>query len=202
MPPLAGAGTGERDIRRGARLMETRYQILWQEWAISRYADKPFDGGRIRSRPIETCKDAGEGTGEIRHAVGDHGQAGIGKARGVAVGIDDDAAALRHQAREHTLQNAGAADLDARLVAAAHAPRQAAGEHETESRGCGHARFNSLVMHRGLAPMLGAFLFDKSEVLVKHNAVLAGKRDEAFATGAADQRQIRLARQFNPPGGK
>ena len=123
MPPFAGARAGERDIRRGARLMETRYQILWQEWAISRYADKPFDGVRIRSRPIETCKDAGEGTREIRHAVGDHGQAGIGKARGISIRVDNDAAALRREASEHALQDARTADFYARLVAATHATR-------------------------------------------------------------------------------
>ena len=43
--------------------------------------------------------------------------------------------ALRRQAREHALQDGDAADANARLVAAAHAARQAAGEHEAESRG-------------------------------------------------------------------
>src|SRR5208282_1633794 len=31
-----------------------------------------------------------------------------------------------------------------------------------------------LIMHRGLAPVLGAFFLDKSEVLIEHDAVLAG----------------------------
>src|SRR5580700_956904 len=123
MPPFAGAGAGERDIRRGARLMQAPYQILRQERAISRYADKPFDGGRIRSRPIETGKNASERSGEIRHAVGDHWQAGIGEACGIAVGIDDDATALRGETGKDALQNAGAADFYARLVAATHATR-------------------------------------------------------------------------------
>jgi len=57
-------------------------------------------------------------------------------------------------------------------------------------------------MHRGLAPVLGAFFLDISEVLIEHDAALAGERNEAFAAGAADQRQIGLARQFNAPGGE
>ena len=48
--------------------------------------------------------------------------------------------ALRADASEHTLQNGHAADRDARLVAAAHAARQTAGEHKPESRRNGHAR--------------------------------------------------------------
>src|SRR6202166_3812067 len=200
MPPFSGAGTGKRHIRRYARLMQACYQILRQERTIARYADEPFDCRRVLRRPVETSENAGKRSSEIRYAVGDDRQAGIGETRSIAVGIDDDAAALRREAGKHALQDAGAADFYARLVAAAHAPRQTAGKHETESGGCRHAR--SVVMHRGLAAVLGAFLLDKSEVLIEHDAVLAGERDEALAARAADQRQIRLARQFDAPGGK
>src|ERR1700686_5406344 len=165
MPPFSGAGAGKREIRRGARLVQARPQILRQERTIARRADEPFDVWRACRRPIEARKNAGERPGEIRHAVGDHGQAGIGKARGIAVGIDDEASALRYEACKHALRDARAANFDARLVAAAHATRQAAGKHKTESWGCRHARFNSLVVYRGLAAVLGAFLLDKSEVL-------------------------------------
>src|SRR3984957_20279982 len=179
--------------------MQARHQILRQEWTIARHTREPFNCGSMSGSPIKTGKNAGQRSGEIRHAVGDYRAAGIGEARGIAIGIDDDAAALRRKTSKDALQNAGAADLDARLVAATHAPRQAAGKHETESRGCRHARFNSLVMHRGLAAVLGAFFLDKSELLVEHDALFAGERDEAFAAGAADQRQIRLARQLDAP---
>ena len=45
----------------------------------------------MRRGPVEPGEDAGERAGEIRHAVGDHRQPGVGKARRVAVGVDDDA---------------------------------------------------------------------------------------------------------------
>src|SRR5262245_64260585 len=59
----------------------------------------------------------------------------------------------------------------------------------------------SVVMHRGLAPVLGALLLDVGEVLVEHDAVLAGERDETLAAGTADQREVGLARQLDAPGG-
>src|SRR5262245_46311990 len=40
-----------------------------------------------------------------------------------------------------------------------------------------------IVMRRPFAPVLGAFLLHIGEVLVEHDAVLAGERDEAFAAG-------------------
>src|SRR5262249_32537053 len=60
----------------------------------------------------------------------------------------------------------------------------------------------SIVMDCGFAPMLGALLFDVAEVLIKHDAFLAGERDEAFAARAADQCQVRLAREFDAPSGE
>ena len=57
-------------------------------------------------------------------------------------------------------------------------------------------------MHRGLAPVLGAFIFDEGEVLVEDDAILAGERDEALAARAADQSEVGLARQFHAPGGE
>jgi hypothetical protein len=48
---------------------------------------------------------------------------------------------LRSEAVKHALQYGRAADADARLVAAAHAARQAAGEDEAESRGIWHRHY-------------------------------------------------------------
>src|SRR5262249_62220543 len=56
------------------------------------------------------------------------------RARGCAVGVEGDGRARRPEPGQHALENVLAADADARLVAAAHAPRQPAGEHETEWR--------------------------------------------------------------------
>src|SRR5262245_20683436 len=60
----------------------------------------------------------------------------------------------------------------------------------------------SVVMHRSLAPVLRALLLDIGEVLVEHDALLAGERDEALAAGAADQREVGLARELDAPGGE
>ena len=86
----------------------------------------------MRRRPIEPGQDAGERTGEIRHRVRHDRQAGVAKARRIAVGIEDDRGALRRKPRQHALENGLAADPDARLVTPAHAPRQPAREHQAE----------------------------------------------------------------------
>jgi hypothetical protein len=87
----------------------------------------------MQCRPIEAGENAGERTGEIGHAVGDHRQLGIGEARRVAVGVDQEAGALRRKSSEHALQDGDPADRDSRLIATAHAARQTAGEHKPES---------------------------------------------------------------------
>jgi hypothetical protein len=88
--------------------------------------------------PVEAGKDARERAGEIRHVVGYHRQPGVGEARRIAVGVEDDARALRLEAFQHARQNRQAADAGARLVAAAHPPRQPASENETQGR-CRHS---------------------------------------------------------------
>jgi len=52
-------------------------------------------------------------------------------------------------------------------------------------------------MHRRLAPVLGAFLLHRRQILIEHDAVFAGQRDKALAPRAADQGQVGLARQFD-----
>src|SRR5207302_512134 len=48
----------------------------------------------------------------------------------------------------------------------------------------------SIVMHRGLAAVLGALFLDIGEVLVEHDAVEAGERNKAFSARAPDQGQV------------
>src|SRR6478672_4268813 len=60
----------------------------------------------------------------------------------------------------------------------------------------------SVLMHRRLAPVLAALFLDVGEVLVEHDAVLAGERDETFSPRAPDQRQPGLARKLDAPGGE
>src|SRR6478752_6440897 len=59
-----------------------------------------------------------------------------------------------------------------------------------------------VVMHRRFASMFGAFVLDEGELLVKHDAVLAGARNKTLATRQSDQRQVCLACEFDSPGGK
>ncbi len=91
----------------------------------------------MRRRPVEPGEDAGERSREIRHAVGDDRQAEARKACGVAIGIEDEAGDGGGEPRDHPVEDGRSADRDQRLVAAAHAPREAAGEDEAESGGIG-----------------------------------------------------------------
>ena len=50
-----------------------------------------------------------------------------------------------------------------------------------------------------VAPMLGAFIFNEREVLVEHNAILAGEGDKALPARAPNQGQVCLARQLYAP---
>src|SRR5215472_6452764 len=85
----------------------------------------------MRGRPVEPREDAGKRSGETFDRVRHDRESGIGKARGIAIGVEDDGCALRLEPREHAFEDG--------LVAAAHAPRQSAGEHESENRRMRHA---------------------------------------------------------------
>src|SRR5258706_4939476 len=61
---------------------------------------------------------------------------------------------------------------------------------------------NSVVTLGALALVSRGFLFDESEVLIVDDALLAGQRDEGFASRAPDQGQPDLPRQIDAPGGK
>jgi hypothetical protein len=135
MAPFARARAGEWRADRAAFRAQACHQIVGEERAIARHARHIRDFRPMRRRPVEPGQDAGEGSGEIGHRIGHNGEAAVSEARRIAVGVEDDAVALRREPREHAFQDGGAADPDARLVAAAHAPRQAAGEHEAEGLG-------------------------------------------------------------------
>src|SRR5437762_415179 len=57
----------------------------------------------------------------------------------------------------------------------------------------------SIVTIFALAFVPRRFLFHKDEILVEHDACLAGQRDEPLAPCAPDQRQPDLSRQLNAP---
>jgi len=134
MPPFARTGAGERRAGSGARGVQAGDQIVRQERTVTRHAGDPFALRQMQRRPIEAGENAGERTSKIGHAVSDYRQLGIGKARRVAVGVDQEIGALRLKASEHAFKDGDPANRDSRLVAAAHATRQTAGEDEAESR--------------------------------------------------------------------
>src|SRR5688500_5803668 len=59
-----------------------------------------------------------------------------------------------------------------------------------------------VVLERGLALEAAGFVGDVVRVGVEDDAALAGERDEALALGAADEREIGLARELDSPGGE
>ena len=68
------------------------------------------------------------GPGKSSTRIGDHRQAKSREPRRITIGIENEPVALRLQPRDHAIEDGAAADLAHRLVAAAHPPRQTAGE--------------------------------------------------------------------------
>ena len=138
MAPVAGARAGERHaLARCARLVQPSTRSRGRNGQSPGTLDEPFDVGRIRRRPVEARRGCPRAAGEIRHAVGDDRQPGIGETRRVAVGIEDDAGALRRKPRQHALEDGRAADPDAapcrRRPCAAPARRRARGRGRAAS---------------------------------------------------------------------
>src|SRR5215471_7629698 len=239
MAPITRARAGKWHASRRARRRQARHQITGQKWTVARHAHDVGDRGPTHGRPVEPGENPGKRPGKARNRIRYDRKTGIGEARGIAIGVEDDCRALRLEAGEHALEDALAGYANTRLVAAAHAPRQSAGEHQAQRRcfgGCprhgrvanvfrigwrsrlGYAaaqtslrslrkldcapgmttddvvRMTSIIVHRGLAPVLGTLLLDVVEVLIEHDALLACERDEPLAARAADQREIGLAR--------
>src|SRR5689334_8262175 len=114
--------------------MQPRDEIARQERAMPGGAEHPGYPRRLGGGPIEAAEDAGERTGKGGHVVGNDLQAECSEARGIAVGIEDQSVALRRQTRDHALKDRATADGPHRLVAAAHAACEAAGEERAKSR--------------------------------------------------------------------
>ena len=123
-----GSGDGQFGILGFERAMQPRHQIARQERAIGRGAQDELYLGPVRRSPVERRQNAGERSGKIGDAVGNDRQAERRKARGIAIGVEDEAVALRLQPRDHAIEDGAAGDRAHRLVAAAHPPRQPAGE--------------------------------------------------------------------------
>ena len=123
-------GGRDRELRvlLGARLVQPRDEIARQERTVGRRAQHPGDIRPVGRGPVEAGQNAGERSRKILDRVGDDRQAETGKPRRIAVGVEDQSVALRFQARDHAFEDGAAADPAHRLVAAAHPPRQTAGE--------------------------------------------------------------------------
>ena len=64
----------------------------------------------MRGRPVERCENAGERPCEARHVVGDDRQAEAREAGRIAVGVEDEAVALRRETLKGALQNRAPGD--------------------------------------------------------------------------------------------
>src|SRR5262249_17465116 len=80
--------------------------------------------------------------------------------------------------------------------------RKGSGLPDQSTRSPGTVRVASIIGYRRLAPVLGALLLHVTQVLVEHDAALAGGGDEALAGGATDQGEVGLARKLDAPGGE
>ena len=88
------------------------------------------DAGTVHGSPFQAGQHAGERAREVRDRVGEHGQAEGGEAGRVAVGVEHQSADLRPRALDDVAQDRPPAQRAQALVAAAHAPRQAAGQQQ------------------------------------------------------------------------
>src|SRR5262249_4675686 len=103
-----------------------------QERAVARHAHDVRDLRSVQRRPIESGKDACEWAGKVGHGIGHDWERGVREARGIAVGVEDDAGALRLDRCEHAREDGPVADADAGLGAAAHPARQTARQNEAD----------------------------------------------------------------------
>jgi hypothetical protein len=123
-------GSRDRELRVlfDPRLMQPSDQVTRQERAIRRSAQHPRNVRTVGRGPVERRQNAGEWSWKIGDAVWYHRQPKRRKTRRITIGVEDQAVALRRQARDHAIEDGAAADLAHRLVAAAHPAREAAGE--------------------------------------------------------------------------
>ena len=120
-----------------SRRVQAWHKIIRQERTIARRAHEPLHRGTMLRRPIKARQNAGKRTREGRHAVGNDRRAEACESPWIPIGADDDVGTGRPQPRQHPLEDGDAADLDERLVAAAHAARTPAGQDKAERCGIG-----------------------------------------------------------------
>ncbi len=135
MPPIARMRASHRLVLDASRLFQPRHKIARQERTIARNACDCINIRRVLRRPVEPGEDARQRARKSWNVVRHHRQMREGEARRIAVGVDHHQLALRREPFERAGKNALPADGRHGLVAAAHAPREAAGKHEAEHAG-------------------------------------------------------------------
>ena len=90
--------------------------------------------GRWAAAQSSAARMPARGPANPGTSSGTTGRPVVREARRIAVGVEDQPVALRAQALDDALQNGAPGDRPQRLVAAAHAARQAAREQHAESR--------------------------------------------------------------------
>ncbi len=137
---------GERNgsLALGGGGQQTGDEVRGKERRVAGRGCDPARRGRVGGRPAHAGEDAGERADEAFNRVGDDGQAELGEAGRIAVGVDGDPPDLGPQAIEDVLQHGLAGEVEQALVAAAHAPRLPAGQDD--------ARDVGLPAHRRILP--------------------------------------------------
>jgi hypothetical protein len=122
-------GDGKLRALSGHGLLQSYDQVSRQERAISGGAKNPLCVGPVGRGPVEPGEDSGERSGMLFHPIGNDRQTERRKARGIAVGAENQAFALRLDPRNDAGQNPVPSNFAQRLVAATHSTRQTAREH-------------------------------------------------------------------------
>jgi hypothetical protein len=128
--PLGG-GDGKLSVLSGQSLAQSDDQVSRQKRTVAGSAQNPSRVGSVSRSPIEPGQDSGERAWIILHPISDDRQAEGCKARGIAIGAEKQAFALRREPCDDAGQNRLAANFAQRLIAAAHSPRQTARKHQT-----------------------------------------------------------------------
>ena len=88
----------------------------------------------MKGGPIKRREHAGQGTREARNIIGDDREPIGAEAQGIAIGVEDEAFALRRQALDHMVEDRAARDEAQGLVATAHAASQPPRQYDAERR--------------------------------------------------------------------
>src|SRR5258708_2576930 len=122
---------------------QSLHHVLREERTVAGKAGEPARVGAVRAHPFEAAEDSGQRPQESADAIGDHLASQSVETLQVAIRIDDEFIDLRPRACNRAFDESLAAQFQERFVRAAHAPRLAARQDQTNCVGC-DARLPSL----------------------------------------------------------